>query len=53
MREFIFNYINQSFMASSASICTKLKNAQQHYMQISISKFHRNRTINAKIRDRN
>ena len=53
MREFIFTYTNQSKIASSASICTKLKNAQQHYVQISFSKFHRNRTINAKIRDRN
>lgn len=53
MREFIFTYTNQSIMASSASICTKLKHAQRHYVQIPFSKFHRNRTINAKIRDKN
>jgi hypothetical protein len=49
MREFIFTYTNYSNTAPSASIYTKLKNAQQHCVQISFSKLRRYRTTNAEI----
>ena len=40
-------------MALRVPICSKLTSAQQHYVQISNTEFHTNRTVNVKNEVRN
>lgn len=48
-----FIYVHKESIPSPASMFTKLKDFQQHYVQIACTESHQNRTINVECADRN